>query len=312
MCESVRATGRVIYYNSSNFNLITVSRQVYIQLMRIVYSHMPSPKDPVAREEWKRKISEANHNRPPISEDTRKKLSENNGSDRPEVRAKISNALKGRKKTPEHLANIAAAIKNRSPEMREKNRAINSASKMGHIVTPETRLKISNSKKNPSQETLRKMSIASSNPSKETRERMSKAQKGSVATPETRKILSDMRKGEKHYNWKGGISFEPYCPDFNPAFKERCREFFDRVCVECGKTEAENGRKLDTHHVSYDKMVCCNGKKPLFVALCKSCHQRIKKNLPQWEQHFTEMINEKYGGKCYLPKKVALSDTPKP
>ena len=41
---------------------------------------------------------------------------------------------------------------------------------------------------------------------------------------------------------------------------------------------------------------------PLFVSLCQSCHAKTNKNREYWEQHFTEMINEYYGGRCYFLK----------
>jgi len=74
--------------------------------------------------------------------------------------------------------------------------------------------------------------------------------------------------------------------------------------VECGKTEAENGQRLETHHVNLDKMACCNDNKPLFVALCKSCHGKVQYNKDYWQQHFTDMINDKHNGKCYIPKNL--------
>jgi NUMOD3 motif len=119
---------------------------------------------------------------------------------------------------------------------------------------------------------------------------------------ETIKKFSEMRKGKNNPRWKGGVSFEPYCEKFDKPFKERVRIFFGRICVECGKTEKENGKRLDVHHVNFDKQTCCNGVKPLYVALCKPCHTKTQGNREYWEKHFTEIINNKYDGKCYLPK----------
>jgi len=118
--------------------------------------------------------------------------------------------------------------------------------------------------------------------------------------PEVIKKIS----GKNNSSWRGGISFEPYCPKFNKEFKERVREFFGRVCVECGKNEEENGMKLPIHHVNYDKMVCCNSTKPIFVALCNSHNSKANRNREYWEDHYTDIVNNKYGGQCYLPKEV--------
>jgi len=107
---------------------------------------------------------------------------------------------------------------------------------------------------------------------------------------------------ENHSQWKGGIRPQ-YCTKFNNDFKERVREFFNRKCVNCGKSEEENGQKLAVHHVNYEKMVCCNNIEPLFVSLCRNCHSKTNHNRKYWEEFFTKLIKEKYNDKCYYTKK---------
>lgn len=144
--------------------------------------------------------------------------------------------------------------------------------------------------------------------SKESRKKMSDAAKGNTkkrgwkAPEETRRKISEALKGDKHPNWNNGSSFEPYCILFNDEFKNRVRNFFGNVCVECGKTTEENGRNLDVHHVNFNKQTCCDDSIPLFVALCRSCHNKTIFNRDYWKDRFTLLINDKYGGKCYLPK----------
>lgn len=118
--------------------------------------------------------------------------------------------------------------------------------------------------------------------------------------PEELKIKMGMysRNLERAPNWQGGISFEPYCPKFNKEFKERVRAFFGYKCVECGLSEGE--KKLAIHHVNFNKMSCCDSTKPLFVALCASCHAKTNGNRQYWEKHFTEIIMEYYNGYCFL------------
>lgn len=132
-------------------------------------------------------------------------------------------------------------------------------------------------------------------------------------TDSAKEIMSLHQKGEKHYNWRGGISYEPYCLLFNNAFKERVRLFFRRRCVECGKLESENWMrwgsqfklvKLHVHHVKYDKKTCCKEGEPVgdrkFVTLCFTCHPRTNHNRKHWEMRYQEVIALEYGGKCYL------------
>jgi hypothetical protein len=111
--------------------------------------------------------------------------------------------------------------------------------------------------------------------------------------------------------WDGGKSFEPYCPKFNDEFKERVRAFFGYQCGECGTPQ--NGIKLDVHHINANKMSCCDDTIPTFIPLCKSCHSKIKKsNLIYWEQHFTEMIEGYYQGKCYFSQEEFAAFREKP
>lgn len=98
--------------------------------------------------------------------------------------------------------------------------------------------------------------------------------------------------GEKARAWKGGISFEPYCPKFNDALKEEIREKFSRVCFLCPKTEEENGRKLDVHHVDYNKEQGCNGVRWLLVPLCMSCNARVNKDRDYWQDFITEKMRK--------------------
>lgn len=136
--------------------------------------------------------------------------------------------------------------------------------------------------------------------------KISNSQKGKVIPLEQRDKISKSLTGkytkERSATWKGGASFEPYCPKFNKEFKERVRTFFGRVCVECGKTQEANGERLTVHHVNFDKMTCCNDVKPLFVSLCRACHAKTNHNRSYWENHFTNLIMLKFKGKCYEEK----------
>ena len=107
-------------------------------------------------------------------------------------------------------------------------------------------------------------------------------------------------RGEKSPKWKGGVSFEPYCPKFNNDLRTRVREFFDNKCFLCHKTSTENGNNLHVHHINYDKMVCCNDITPLFVPLCNSCHSKTNNKREYWQEYFQNMLQNKYKNKCYF------------
>ena len=106
------------------------------------------------------------------------------------------------------------------------------------------------------------------------------------------------QRGSKHWNWQGGISENKYCYLFNERFKESIRNLYDRRCFLCGKTEEENGRRHDVHHVNYDKDCLCNGGCE-FVPLCISCHVKTNCNRKYWEDIIM----------CYLyPNMIVMID----
>lgn len=134
--------------------------------------------------------------------------------------------------------------------------------------------------------------------------KVSLALTGCTRSIETRKKVSIANTKENHPNWKGGISFEPYCPKFNNEFKERVRAFFGYTCQLCGHVWQEGEVKLSVHHVNYNKKACCEQKIiPLFVPVCSGkCHLKTNYRRDYYETYFTELIMTKYDGQCYLPK----------
>ena len=130
---------------------------------------------------------------------------------------------------------------------------------------------------------------------------------GRIHSEETRQKLSEQasqRVGDKNHQWKGGISFLPYCPKFNERFRKRVRDFFDNTCMLCGHKWIVGEPKLSVHHVNYRKDSCCDPGVPrLFVPLCQRCHSKTSGDYitrALYEKHFTDLIMTKYGGKCYV------------
>ena len=104
-------------------------------------------------------------------------------------------------------------------------------------------------------------------------------------------------RGEKAPNWQGGISFEPYCVKFNNVFKNYIRAKFEFKCFLCNKTTEENGRKLDVHHVNYNKDCGCDGDKTCnFVPLCRSCHNKTGTKRDYWEKLITNKLHSSIKG----------------
>jgi hypothetical protein len=102
--------------------------------------------------------------------------------------------------------------------------------------------------------------------------------KTGVYSDDALRAMSEIKQGDRAPNWKGGKSFEPYCPKFNDGLKEEIRDKYNHRCVLCGLLQ--NGEKLHVHHCDYNKMQGC-GKRPWnLVPLCHSCHN--KTNHKRW------------------------------
>jgi len=137
----------------------------------------------------------------------------------------------------------------------------------------------------PSEETKRKMSIShiGMHFTEEHRKNMSEAQKGKNLSKEHRKKISKSMSGENSFNWRGGISFEPYSPEFNRQLKELIRQRDGYQCQLCGMPECENIRKLDVHHIDYNKLNCLPSN---LISLCRRCNAKVNYNREYWEEYF--------------------------
>lgn len=99
----------------------------------------------------------------------------------------------------------------------------------------------------------------------------------------SRECLRLGRTGELSPAWQGGISFEPYPPEFNTSLKNRIRRRDSHTCQLCG----ERGRNV--HHIDYDKSNC---KPDNLITLCDSCHSRTNWNRDEWESLLVEAVSD--------------------
>jgi 5-methylcytosine-specific restriction endonuclease McrA len=61
----------------------------------------------------------------------------------------------------------------------------------------------------------------------------------------------------------------PYGPEFTRKFKKLIRERDNYTCQRCGKTQAQEGRVLQVHHLDHNKM---NNDPTNLVASCGLCN----------------------------------------
>ena len=117
-----------------------------------------------------------------------------------------------------------------------------------------------------------------------TRSEKTKAALKDAWTPE-RKIEQGVRQtGVNNPNWRGGISFEPYCPAFDNRTREHIRNLYNRTCTVCGKSTLQNITKdgkwlgrLDVDHLDENKMQGCDDWEWRLAPLCSSCHGKMQK-----------------------------------
>lgn len=92
---------------------------------------------------------------------------------------------------------------------------------------------------------------------------------------------------DNKYGWRGGRSSEPYTVEFNEALKESIRQRDGYCCQECYIPQAECIRKLDVHHIDYDKGNCDYSN---LISLCRSCNSKVNANREYWAKHFKRKV----------------------
>ncbi len=78
---------------------------------------------------------------------------------------------------------------------------------------------------------------------------------------------------DKHPNWLGGISFEPYDSNWDDNFRIGIRERDNYTCGICKR----HGNCV--HHIDYDKK---NTTPENCITLCNSCHVKTNYNRQHW------------------------------
>lgn len=101
--------------------------------------------------------------------------------------------------------------------------------------------------------------------------------RGAKASEETKNKMSEARKGDKHWNWKGGITPENRAARTTSGQLEWVRKVKERDDFTC-QICYERGVYLHSHHIlsfaNFPKLrnVLDNG-----ITLCEKCHRLVTK-----------------------------------
>jgi hypothetical protein len=91
-------------------------------------------------------------------------------------------------------------------------------------------------------------------------------------------------KGENNPNWRGGLSKFPYTQDWTEDLRDSIRKRDNYSCKLCNISQEETGRKLDVHHIDYDKENCDPNN---LISLCICCHTKTTSgNREMWKAYF--------------------------
>jgi len=161
---------------------------------------------------------------------------------------------------------------------------------LGNKLSYKTRVKISLSKKGNKNPCYGKPAWNRGiSPSLEARQKMSIANKGRIISEQQKKELSSRntgvgnpmfgRSGKNAPNWQGGICRYPDPLGWTKTFKEQIRQRDNYKCQICGCPEVEMYRKLDVHHIDYDRE---NLIPDNLISLCLSCHIKTNFNREYW------------------------------
>jgi len=103
--------------------------------------------------------------------------------------------------------------------------------------------------------------------------------------------LSVDRIGSNNPQWKGGISFEPYCEIWSD--KEYKNDIRERDGYRCLNPYCfHNDGRLHVHHVDFNKKNCGPGN---LITLCGSCNSRANKNRKWHTKWYRVILNKRYG-----------------
>lgn len=98
--------------------------------------------------------------------------------------------------------------------------------------------------------------------------------------------------GDKHPNWKGGISCEPYCDVWlDKDFKESIKERDGYKCLNPDCWGNCDHLPLHIHHIDHNKKNCEQNN---LITLCASCNTRANYDREWWECFYKTIMEKRF------------------
>jgi hypothetical protein len=112
---------------------------------------------------------------------------------------------------------------------------------------------------------------------------------GRKHSEKTKKYFSKIYSGKKNPRYIDGRSREPYTMKFSEKLKEEIRIRDNHICQYCGIEQTNYYRKLDIHHIDYNKINC---QKDNLITICNECNLKANSNRDYWYAYFRYIIEE--------------------
>jgi hypothetical protein len=103
------------------------------------------------------------------------------------------------------------------------------------------------------------------------------------------KIGRKGKKGKLNPNWQDGITKYKYSSLFNNYLKLKIRTRDNFTCQHCGIKEKNCYRKLDVHHIDYNKENC---KEDNLITLCWNCNIKANFDRDYWFAYYTYLMKK--------------------
>lgn len=247
----------------------------------------------------------------PLSEETKKKIAETKKKNN--TYQKMSQIMRGRKFSKEHLKKLSDSHKNYKHTIQQKRKISEKSKKMwANPKFKKRMIKIFNSKEHRQKLSMALKGKKSWNsgtkgickPNSSSFKKGEKRQLGMKHTEETKEKLRQYV-GEKASNWQGGKSFEPYTYDFSKRFKKAIKKR-DSCCLLCNISLEDLKslkRQIHIHHIDYDKT---NSFPQNCVTLCIKCHGLTHYNRDKWKTFFQSLLKERYNYQYTEEQKIII------